>query len=172
MDNRDQEDGPLVPVKRDAAYQRPVIESIDLETNDLGMRYVKIVKRPSDGNPILDVMFSKGLRLTVNIEEGMETSVISSSLLSQMQEYRPESWVELEDALSVVTRSAEKMLGGSDGKIIPFRFAEEFKPEREKELRLRWAESLFLLYLKKLKMIDRHPYELAVEVIREYYSTQ
>jgi hypothetical protein len=169
VDERDREDGPLVPVRRDPTYVRPVLETVELEVADLGMRYVKLVRRPSDGTPILDVMFMKGLRLTVDISDGMETDEIERSLRSQLQEFRPASWSDMEDAMTAVVRVAKATLGGSDGKVVPYRFDSEKKAEREAELRYRWSESLFFVWLKKSGLIDRHPYELAVEALRSHY---
>lgn len=169
MDERDKEDGPLVPVKRDPSYVRPVLETVELEVEELGMRYVKLVKRPSDGTPILDVMFLKGLRLTVDIADGMEVDGIEESLRSQIREFRPASWTDMEDALTAVVRVAKTTLGGSDGRVIPFKFDSEKKAEREAELRYRWSESLFFVWLKKSGLIERHPYELAVEALMSHY---
>jgi hypothetical protein len=170
VDNRDPADGPLVPVKRDPTYKRPVLETVEMEVSDLDMKYVKLVRRPSDDVPIFDIMFRKGLRLSVPIESGMAISEIGHSLQSQIVEYRPNSYLEYDDAFIAIIRLAEKTFGGSDGKVITYKFDSTMKAERETELKLRWAESMFFLWLKKNSLLERFPYELAVEGVQAHFG--
>jgi len=148
-------------------YTRPILEAIELDVNELGMKYIKIIRRPSDDKPILDIMFLNGLRLTVDMTYNMSVHDIGRQLHINLKEVRPHSFIEYESAIVAIIYSIERVFSYPNGKIIQIDFNK--KEKIELELHKRWSESLFFVWMKKSEFMKRYPYELILRTITELY---
>jgi len=139
-------------------------ETINLEANSNGIKTIKLVKLP-DERLILDIMFSTGLRITIDIVKNMDSGEIERQLKLEIIEYRNSSVKEYEIAVIAISNLLATITE-SDGIITQIWFDYESK----KRIQDCWSESLFLSWMKNNNFTERYQFELVNEVINELYT--
>lgn len=138
------------------------LDTINLPSDSNGVKIIKIVKLP-DERVILDVMFSSGLRLTIDIGMNMNADDIERDLKLEVSQYRNSQSGDHDMAITTISRFLATIT--ESGETI------KFDCKSKKKILDNWSESYFFSWMKNNNFVEKYPLELINEVIYELYGT-
>lgn len=140
------------------------IQCINLDCFSVGVKYVQFVKKPNNEITFY-IMFTSGLRLTVNTIEKTQIHDIKTIIQVELRSCKPSSYTEYEPYVDFITRCLEKTFTGRVQSL-------SFEYEEVQKVQTKWHESMFLEWLKMSEVVKSHPYELVRHSIVELYNQQ
>ncbi len=146
--------------------EAPVIETIlNITDGQFGLRYLKIVKSPSMGHYVLDIMFAKGLRLTTDVVPGEKSSQMKEDLLRKLRTHRSSEYDIMAPVIKLVTDCATRALSDHEGRIVA-------RALHEKTLKEVWEEQSFYRWLCAFDPKHKLSFEQALDVLEPLYPNQ
>jgi hypothetical protein len=148
------------------AYRQSLTPCMELSDETLGIRYLKVVKSPTQDCHVLDVMFSSGLRVTVDLFDGDHRGKVFDDLTTKVHMLRPTLTSELEtmsEAIHIVSDCMIRTMSGSDGLLHP--------PGDCDEVVATWFQSSLVRRIRLCPGQKYVEYEEALEILRECYES-
>jgi len=142
----------------------PVIQSVlSLRDDAHGFRYLKLTKSQVGPHFVLDIMFVKGLRLTVDLFPGKNTNEINPELTLKLMSYRACDYSSIKPYIDFVSECVTFALSDGDGKISEQQL-------HSNSLNEAWSMALFkklLITTDPERLID---YELANQILTNFMA--
>jgi hypothetical protein len=143
---------------------QPILQTVfNITDGQYGLRYVKIVKSPNGPHYVLDMMFTKGLRLFVNVTPGQSVQGIGPELEIQLMQYRASEYDIIKPSIDFVAECASRALADEFGKVVQRQLEEE-------TLRVAWEQTRFHRFLRILDPQMKLPYEFAERALSDHYQ--
>lgn len=143
--------------------QPAVIQTIlNVQDGLFGIRYLKIVKSPTDPHFVIDVMFKHGLRLTADVVPGQPVTSIGDELDTKLRVYRHTEYDKIKPAVDFVAECAGRVLADGFGKIAERKLHED-------AIREAWEMSLFRGYIKTIDPRRLVEYDQVLEIVDQLY---